>query len=278
MTITTPSAPPAARTFTVSGSGLSFFGVLRSEWIKLRTVRSTVWSYATVIVISLGLAALMSVSAGFDGSQIPAEQQTAIVTQAATFGVFFGQLVVAVLGVLAISGEYSTGMIRSSLTASPKRLPVLAAKAVVLFVSTFVVGLVSTVGSALVAAPILAGQGITAEVTDPDLLLPLLGGALYLALVSVFALGVGAILRTGAGGIAAALGILLLLPIAMVMIPADWVADVTPYLLSNAGLGIFGLNAFGPSDFEVWQNITIVLGWVAVSLAGAVVLLKRRDA
>ncbi|MBX0299481.1 ABC transporter permease subunit [Cryobacterium sp. 1639] len=278
MTITTPSAPPAARTFTVSGSGLSFFGVLRSEWIKLRTVRSTVWSYATVIVISLGLAALMSVSAGFDGSQIPAEQQTAIVTQAATFGVFFGQLVVAVLGVLAISGEYSTGMIRSSLTASPKRLPVLGAKAVVLFVSTFVVGLVSTVGSALVAAPILAGQGITAEVTDPDLLLPLLGGALYLALVSVFALGVGAILRTGAGGIAAALGILLLLPIAMVMIPADWVADVTPYLLSNAGLGIFGLNAFGPADFEVWQNITIVLGWVAVSLAGAVVLLKRRDA
>ncbi|MEC5186012.1 ABC-2 type transport system permease protein [Cryobacterium sp. MP_3.1] len=274
----TTIAPAPVRAFVPSGPGLSFGGELRSEWIKLRTVRSTIWSYATVIVISLGMAALMSASASFDGSQIPAEQQTAIVAQAATFGVFFGQLVVAVLGVLAISGEYSTGMIRSSLTASPKRLSVLTAKAVVLFVSTFVVGLVSTVGSALVAAPILAGQGISAEVTDSDLLLPLLGGALYLALVSVFALGVGAILRTGAGGIAAALGILLLLPIAMVMIPADWVADVTPYLLSNAGLGIFGLNAFGPSDFEVWQNVAIVLGWVAVSLAGAALLLKRRDA
>ena len=190
---------------------------------------------------------------------------------------FFGQLVVAVLGVLAISGEYSTGMIRSSITATPKRLPMLAAKALVIFVCTFIVGLVSTVGSYLVALPILAGKGISAGLTDPDLLLPLLGGALYLALVAVFALGVGAILRSSAGGIAAALGIVLLLPIVLSMIPAEWVADLVPYLLSNAGLAIFGLD-LGSEGFEVWQNILIVLGWVAVSLAGAAVLLKRRDA
>ena len=277
MSTSAPTIVPAP-TFTASGSGLSFAGLLRSEWIKLRTVRSTLWSYATVIVISVGMAALMAASLGVGGSQMPADAQGAFVSQAATFGVFFGQLVVAVLGVLAISGEYTTGMIRSSVTAAPRRLPMLAAKAVVLLVCTFLVGLVSTVASYLVASPILAGQGLSAGITDPDLFLPLLGGALYLALVSVFALGVGAILRSSAGGIAAALGILLLLPIALLMIPAEWAADVMPYLVSNAGLGIFGLNAFGPPLAEVWQNLLVVLGWVAVSLVGAAVLLKRRDA
>lgn len=274
----TTISPAPVRAFEPSGSRLSFVGVLRSEWIKLRSVRSTIWSYATVVVISLGMAALMSVSLDIGGMQIPAEEQAGFIAQAATFGVFFGQLVVAVLGVLAISGEYSTGMIRSSITATPRRLPVLAAKSLVLFVCTLVVGLVSTVGSALVAMPILADKGLSASLADPDLLLPLLGGALYLALVSVFALGVGAVLRSSAGGIAAALGIILLLPIVLSMIPADWAADLSPYLLSNAGLAILGLSGSGPDGFEVWQNVLIVLGWLAVSLAGAAVLLKRRDA
>jgi len=271
-------APAPVRAFVPSGSGLSFGGELRSEWIKLRTVRSTIWSYATVIVISLGMSALMSAALDLAGREIPAAEQATFLSQPAIFGVFFGQLVVAVLGVLAISGEYSTGMIRSSITAVPRRLPMLAAKAVVLFVCTFVVGLISTVGSYLVAMPILAGQGITASLADPDLLLPLLGGALYLALVAVFALGVGAILRSSAGGIAASLGILLLLPIVLSMIPAQWLADLLPYLISNAGLAFFGLNGFTSVALETWQNILIVLGWVAVSLAGAAVLLKRRDA
>ncbi|WEO76956.1 ABC transporter permease subunit [Cryobacterium sp. SO2] len=276
MTTIAPVSAPVHE-FVPAGSGLSFGGILRSEWIKLRSVRSTIWSYATVIVISFGMAALMSASLDLAGTEVPAAAQATFLAQAATFGVFFGQLVVAVLGVLAISGEYSTGMIRSSITATPQRLPVLAAKAVVIFVCTFVVGLISTVGSFFVAAPILAGKGISAALTDPDLLLPLLGGALYLALVSVFALGVGAILRGSAGGIAAALGVILLLPIVLSMIPAQWATDLSPYLLSNAGLASFGLD-LGSAGFEVWQNVLIVLGWVAVSLAGAAVLLKRRDA
>ncbi|WP_104162729.1 ABC transporter permease subunit [Cryobacterium sp. N22] len=274
----TTIAPAPVRAFVPSGSGLSFGGELRSEWIKLRTVRSTIWSYATVIVISLGMSALMSAALDLGGREISAAEQATFLSQPAIFGVFFGQLVVAVLGVLAVSGEYSTGMIRSSITAVPRRLPMLAAKAVVLFLCTFVVGLISTVGSYLMAVPFLAGKGITASLANPDLLLPLLGGALYLALVAVFALGVGAMLRSSAGGIAASLGILLLLPIVLSMIPAQWLADLLPYLISNAGLAFFGLNGFTSASFETWQNILIVLGWVAVSLAGAAVLLKRRDA
>ena len=266
-------APAPSRTFIAAGSGLSFGGELRSEWIKLRTVRSTVWSYATVIVISLGLALLMSSTITLEGTA-PRSEQVSWMIQVSAFGIVFGQLVVAVLGVLSISGEYSTGMVRSSLTAVPRRVPVLAAKAIVLFVCTYVVGLVSVVGSYLVAMPLMAGQGVSVSLTDPDLLLPLLTAALYLSLIAVFGLGVGTILRSGAGGIAATLGIILLLPTVLQVIPAPWVADVLPYVLSNAGTASFALNG----SMEPWQNILIVLAWVAVVLAGAGALLKRRDA
>ena len=170
---------------------------------------------------------------------MPAEQQAQMVAQSTLFGVYFGQLVVAVLGVLVISGEYSTGMIRSTLTAVPKRLPALWAKAVVLFTATFIVGLVSTFGAILVAMPILAGKGITASLTDSHVFLPALYGALYLALLSIFALGIGAMLRNSAGGIAAVLGILLLLSTLWSLIPGDWARDAMPYLFSNAGSNFF---------------------------------------
>ncbi|TFD84546.1 ABC transporter permease [Cryobacterium lactosi] len=275
MTTTVASTAPAATpTFVASGSALSLAGLLRSEWIKLRSVRSTIWSYATVIVISLLLALLMSSTLTLDGRQVAASDQASWMIQVSTFGIIFGQLIVAVLGVLSISGEYSTGMVRSSLTAVPRRLPVLAAKAIVLFVCTYIIGLVSIVGSYLVATPIMAGKGISASLTDPDLFLPLMSAALYLSLVAVFSLGLGTILRSSAGGIAAALGVILLLPTVLQLIPAEWVADMMPYILSNAGTDSFAMTG----TMEPWQNILIVLGWVAVSLAGAAVLLKRRDA
>jgi len=273
--MTTTVAPNAtAPAFVVSGPGLSFAGILNSEWIKLRTVRSTVWSYATVIVISVGLALLMSSTLNLQSRDVPGPEQLSLMIQVSTFGIIFGQLVVAVLGVLSISGEYSTGMVRSSLTAVPRRLPVLAGKAIVLFVCTYIVGLVSIVGSYLVATPIMAGKGVSASLFDPDLLLPLLSAALYLALVAVFGLGLGTVLRSSAGGIAATLGVILLLPTVLVLIPATWATDLLPYLLSNAGTGTFMLGG----SMEPWQNILIVVGWVAVALAGAAVILKRRDA
>lgn len=272
-----PTAVSAARLPTASG--LTFAGILRSEWIKLRTVRSTSWSYAIVVVISLGMAAIMSLALDLPGgADLPAALQTSFVVQASTFGVFFGQLVVAVLGVLVVSGEYSTGMIRSTLTAVPRRLPALWAKAAVLFTATVLVGSVANVGSFLVAAPILAGKGIHASLFDGAVIIPLLAGALYLALVAVFALGVGAILRSSAGGIAATLGMLLLLPIVLSMIPATWATDLMPYLISNAGAGMMASGGPASAILEPWQALLVVLGWLLASLAGAALLLKRRDA
>lgn len=265
---------------------LTFAGVLRSEWIKLRSLRSTVWSYGIVVAISLGMALLMSVSMvsgmneGADLAQAPADQQAALVVQSSVFGVYFGQLVAGVLGVLVISGEYSTGMIRSTLTAVPARTPALAAKAIVLFVTTFVVGVVATLAAFVVTSVVFAGADVSVSLTDPGVFLPLLGAALYLALIAVFALAVGTIIRSSAGGIAAVLGLILLLPTVLQLIPAEWPAEVIPYLIGTAGMGIFGSTSAWPAGDELgaWVSLFVVLGWVVAASAGAVALLKRRDA
>ena len=282
-TITPQLAHPSQRSRSTS---LTFGGVLRSEWIKLRSLRSTTWSYLIVIAISLGMALIMSLSmvsdmnGGADASGMPADGQVSLIVQSSVFGVFFGQLVAGVLGVLIISGEYTTGMIRSTLTAVPKRLPALAAKAIVLFVTTFLVGLVANLGAFLVASVVFSGVDVSASLVDPAVFLPILGGALYLALVSVFALGVGTMLRSSAGGIAAVLGVMLLLPTVLQMIPAEWAHDLIPYLISSAGLGIFTSTTAEPAGdaLGAWLSLLIVLAWMGASIAGAAVLLKRRDA
>jgi ABC-2 type transport system permease protein len=275
------SATMTARPSAASLPRLSAVGILRSEWIKLRSVRSTVWSYAIIVVVSFAIALLLAATIDFDGAAPPAEMQTSIVLQASTFGIYFGQLIVGVLGVLTISGEYSTGMIRSTLTAVPKRLPALAAKALVLFVTTFVVGLISVFGSLLIASPLLAASGVEADYGDGALIGNLLLAALYLALVAVFALGLGTILRSSAGGIAASLGTILLLPTIVSLIAAltqaEWATDLMPYLFANAGTGMY-TPSLGGEGLDQGQNTLVVLAWVAVSLVGGALLLKRRDA
>lgn len=270
MSATTLTRPAA------SSVRLSSAGILRSEWIKLRSVRATVWSYAIVVIVSLALGGLMA-STLYLPEAVPPEAQAQITGQASTFGVSFGQLVVSVLGVLVISGEYSTGMIRSTLTAVPRRLPALWAKATVLFLATFVVGLVSVFGAYLVSAPILAAKGVESSLATDGVLLALIGGALYLAFIAVFSLAVGTMLRNSAGGIATALGVLLILPTVLQVIPATWARDLSPYLLSNAGSTLFSVPSAG-GVLEPWQALLVVMAWVAASLAVAAVLLKRRDA
>ncbi|GGE91841.1 ABC transporter permease [Mycetocola zhadangensis] len=261
-----------------TASPVRFAGILRSETIKLRSLRSTVWSYAILIAMSFALTAVLAatLASTMEGS-LPAEAQTGIVMQVSSFPVALGQLVAAVLGVLFIAGEYGTGMIRSTFTAVPRRLPVLWAKALVLFVATFVVGLISTVGAYLIGSPFLSGSGIAAPLSHPDVLRAVIGGALYLALIAVFALGVGTVVRNSAGGISVVLGIILILPTVLQFIPAEWATNTVPYLISEAGLGALGLQSDNPA-LEPWQQLLVVLGWVGASLTAGAILMKRRDA
>ncbi|GAA1000836.1 ABC transporter permease [Subtercola frigoramans] len=277
MTATAPAAPRSSQ--KLATVHLTAGGILKSEWIKLTSLRSTMWSYAVLLVIQVAIGLLIA-SVAASGQTGPRGQGAGLLESpgaaalVATAGVNFGQLVVSVLGVLIISGEYSTGQIKSSFAAVPKRLPVLWAKAAVFTVVTFLVSLVAIVLTYFVTWPILSGAGVTSNLFDADVYLNLLGAALYLALIGLFALTIGAVLRTTAGAIAASLGLLLVVPVIFGLIPADWAKSLSDWMPGSAGGSLFGSGGV----FEWWQGLLILLGWIVAVGAAAAVLMKRRDA
>lgn len=285
-TTSAPSRSHAGAPAPAQRGKLNFGGLLVSEWIKLTTVRSTVWSLAILVLISLGLGLLIATfleagdagaTGGPGGPGSPADAATDWALTSATAGMAMASLVAAILGALNITSEYSTGMIRSSLAAVPKRLPVLFAKAVVLALVTFGVGLITLFGTYLIVTPILEGKGFEAHLDDPQTVIALIGGAAYLAIVAVFSLGLGTIIRSGAGAIAAAVGVLLILPPLFMLVPLKWLQDLAPYLLSSAG-GQMHTIPNGSTDVEGWVAVIVSVAWAVVTLVIAAVLLKRRDA
>lgn len=213
----------------LAGARITFGRVVRSEWIKLTSLRSTAWSLALIVLIGVGLAAVLAATVDLDGAPADAAVAQDVTLSVTTVGFTLGQLVAAVLGALSLGGEYATGMVRSTFAAVPRRLPVLWAKAVVLFAAVTVTGAVTAFGSWAATYGLLDGKDLASPL-DGDLLLALLGGSAYLGLVAVFALGVAAAVRTSAGSIAIALGILLVLPTLVMVLGSavDWLADVQP--------------------------------------------------
>jgi ABC-2 type transport system permease protein len=273
------TAPATARVTLqpVPDARLRFTGILRSEWIKLTTLRSTVWAYAILIALQIGMGALLVVTQTDEmvaaaGSDPSAVAQAAV--QVSTLGILFNQLVISVLGVLVITGEYGTGQIRSSLTAVPKRLPVLRAKALVFSVTSFVVGLVAVFASYAVTWPMLQAKGIESDLADVEVWGHLIGAAGYLALIGLVAFFLGALLRHTAGGIAAAVGLLLVVPSVISFIAADWALVLADWLPGSVGQTLF----FGGGVFEPWQAVLVMLGWIAMFAVPAAVLMRRRDA
>jgi ABC-2 type transport system permease protein len=258
------------------GHPVTFGGVLRSEWIKLMSLRSTYWSLAAAFLLSVGVSALAAFAIG-GLAQPEGAELTIPVGQIGATGLFLTQLVFGVLGAIAITGEYSTGMIRSTFTAVPTRTPALLAKAAVLFVIAFVVGLITLVASTAAGALVFSalGQSLSFAEFGTEIALPLLGGALYLALLTVFALAVGAMVRAGAGAIAIVLGILLVIPSVLAAIPVEWVQEAGRYMLSTAGMGLSNALAI---DADFWRNLIVAVAWPVVALLGAVGVVLKRDA
>lgn len=258
------------------GHDVRFGGVLRSEWIKFWSLRSTYWSLATALVLSVGISLLASLAIG--GISGPDEMAMNVSAgQLGTFGIFLTQLVFGVLGAIYITGEYSTGMIRSTFAAVPTRLPALFAKAIVLFSTAFVVGLAIIVAATVTGALTFASMDRPVEFTEfgTEVALPILGGALFLALLSVFALAVGAIVRAGAGAIAIVLGLLLVVPMVLGAIPVDWVQDVSEYTIASSGQGLAGATAI---DGDFWRDLLVTIGWPAVAMIAASAVIVKRDA
>jgi ABC-2 type transport system permease protein len=273
-------------TYTAHGSGLSFRGLLLSEWIKLTSLRSTVWCYGIILLINLGLGLLLALSFQPQADATAALNQ-GYWMQSATIGIAFSQLVVAVLGALVITGEYGTGMIRSTFTAVPKRIPALLSKAVVFGAVTFVVSLASIAGAALLAGMILSGKGLNLDLADGRAYTALIGGAGFLTIVGLIALFLGTIVRNSAAGISAALGLIFVAPIVLQIFAAvtraPWVQNVFEFLPSSAGSRMYGY-AETPAPtvpdvivLDPGQGLLVLLAWVVVLAAIATALLKRRD-
>jgi ABC-2 type transport system permease protein len=276
-------------------SRLTFGGIVKSEFIKLFTLRSTFWCIVIVVVLSVGFGLIAATVQAPARAGIPATPtlttaaQQATAVSYATIGSQIGELVLAVLGALVITGEYGTGMIRSTFAAVPKRIPALIAKALVLAITSFVVGLVAIFGTAATIFPLLPGaKKIHPDWSDWHVIEALVGGAFYLVLIALIAFCVGAIIRNSAGGIAAALGLVLVLPTLVTVIGgltgATWIQNIGKVLPSAVG---GNLSKYTGSKTEAVDGLIsldrldsglILVGWFVVLFVVAAVLLKRRDA
>lgn len=272
--------------------------VVRSEWIKLRTLRSTWWCGALLVLLPVLFGLLVAPFLDRSGASLPATGQDAATVAVATVGTNFTQLIAAVLGVLVISGEYGTGMIRSTFTAVPSRLPAVLAKLVVLATLIFVLGLVAAALTLAATAGILSSHGITPRLGESSVWMPIVGSAVYLALVAVLAFAIGALVRNTAGGIATSIGLLLVLPIllavAIGLTNATWLENVNALLPSAAGgqlhayaapsggaaVGPGGRAATASADVVLngWGGLGVLVAWILVALVPALVLIRRRDA
>jgi len=252
--------------------------VVVSEWTKLRSLRSTRWSlFAAVLLTILFPVLFATLTRTHWGSMSPHERADRHPLDIALAGVNIAQLAVAVLGVLVITGEYSTGMIRASFTAVPKRLPVLWAKIVVFATVTFVLMLPAVIAAFFISQTILSKHDILQiSFSHPGVARSVIGGAGYLALLGVFALAIGAIVRNTAGGIAVFAALFFVIPPLMNILPASWNNAISPYLPDAAGRRMFSLDT-GAHDLHPWPGFLLFLAYTLLAVTIAAVLLVRRD-
>jgi len=280
MTVTTmDTAPPVVAPAPVAAH-YSMMDLLRSEWTKLRTVRSTMWTLGLIIILGVGLSAIATAEttahwATMDpGSKIGFDP-----TQTSLIGVAFGQLVIGILGVLAISAEYGTGTIRATLSAAPARWKVLAAKAgvfgaVALVVSEVVAFVAYFLGQALLKAPTPH-----TSLGSPQALRAVVGAGLYLTVLGLFALGIATMIRHTAGGISAFVGVLLIFPLINGALPQPLQQTIREYLPAHIGDQITAYHQFpSPHAFTPWVGFAILCGYALAALVIGGVLLTRRDA
>ncbi|MEU7279501.1 ABC transporter permease subunit [Streptomyces sp. NPDC045431] len=253
--------------------------VLRSEWTKIRTVSSTVWTLASALVVTVAMGAALSalVKATFDDMP-PIEQATFDPTVVSFSGMLLGQLAMVVFGVLVVGTEYSTGMIRTSLAAVPRRGTFLFGKIAVAGVLALAVGLLTSFASFFLGQALLGEHRTT--IGEENVLRAVVGGGLYMGLMAVFSMGVAAMLRSTV----LSLGILVpfFFLISQILSAVPKAKEVAEYFPDQAGSTIMqvvpGAMGSDPAPYGPWGGLGIMVLWVAAALAGGYVVLKRRDA
>jgi ABC-2 type transport system permease protein len=253
--------------------------VIRSEWVKLRTLRST-WALMAIAIGSLafiGIAACWSTIADFAHEMDHMDHFNPLTDSMVGFEL--SQLAIGVLGILFMAGEYSTGQIRSSLGAVPKRLPMLFTKAGLFSALTFIVMLPAALISFFVSQRILSAQHIQTTWAAPNVSRSVIGVALYLAVIAIIGVGLGALIRNIAGGISAFVGIMIVIPGIASALPARWADRINKYLPSNAGRALMSFNSdFANTSLSPWRGFALFCGYTTLLIVAAAVMLKRRDA
>jgi ABC-2 type transport system permease protein len=274
----TTTAPPArlARGLPRSAGRVTFAGALRSEFTKIRSVRSTYWTLLAMFVVVVGFGALASAGAahGPHGPNFDPTRQSLA-------GLYIGQLVIGVLGVLVISSEYSTGMIRATLTTNPHRGVMVAAKGVVFTVVALVTSLVTSFAAFFVGQAVMSSDHISTTIGSPNVLRAVIGGALFLTACGVLAFGLGLLIRHSAGGIGAVTGLLFVVTILVSFLPQSWQDHVDKWVPALAGGQVWMATPQPPGDtpmFGPWPSFAILCGYAVIAVAAAVILFRKRDA
>lgn len=252
--------------------------VLGSEWTKLRTVRSTYWTLLAAAVAMIGLSVIVCsvYVAQYSGLSLR-DKATFDPITASLAGGFLAQLAIAVLGVLVITNEYGSGMIRATFAAVPQRVTVLVAKSIVFAAVTLVVSSVACFVAFLVGQAILSSKGIGVGLGAPAALRTVVGTGLYLAVLGLLALGLGTIVRRTAGAISLVFGLIFVLPSLASLLPSSMDA-IQRYLPSNAGQALVNGTARGTDSLSPWVGFAVFCLYAVVALVIAGASLVRRDA
>jgi ABC-2 type transport system permease protein len=260
---------------TVAGS-VTQARVVRAEWTKLRALRSTRWCTLAAVVLIVGLGAAIAGSG--TPYHVSAGSPATTAVSAALLGLLFAQLVVGVVGVLAFSGEYGTGMIRATLAVVPSRLPVLWAKVIVLAGLVLPVTLLCTVADFFTATALNSARGGSAlSLTDPGVLREVAGASLYLTVVVVIGLALGALLRKTAAGLSVFAAVFFVIPVVVNALPHN-LTGFAPYLPSNAGGVLWGSPLSTTNALSPWAGFAVLCGYAVVLTTAAAWRLRRRDA
>jgi len=255
-----------------------FLAACRSEWTKLRTVRSTMWALVFTVLSIIGLGVLLSALVVGHWDHRTLSEVTGFDPLLYSFaGLNVAQLSVGVLGVLVMSSEYATGVIRLTFGATPQRRLLLGAKVLTFSVVVAIVSLISCVTVFFICQALLAAKHAGVSITDPGVLRAVVGGAAKMVLIGVIAVGVGAIVRHTAGAVAILFAVLLIIPGLVQLLPAPWNNDITLYLPSSAGAAMSAVVRF-PNLLGPAEGFGVLLAYAAATIGVAMVLLVRRDA
>jgi ABC-type transport system involved in multi-copper enzyme maturation permease subunit len=250
--------------------------VLKSEWTKVRSVHSTIWTLATALVVSVGLGALISAVTAATFDDMPTrERLTFDATYTSFAGMGIGQLAMIAFGVLIVSAEYSTGMIRNSLAAVPQRGLFMWSKVLIAGALVLVVGMLISFSSFFLGQALLGSHGVSID--EPGVLRAVVGGGIYMALIAIFAVGITFVLRSPLLAFAILMPFFFL--ISNILGNVEATKKVGQYLPDQAGTTVMAAlpetldRPYGP-----WEGLLIMVGWTAAALIAGFVVLKKRDA